>query len=84
MFGWFKKTDKDLEAAKKAFLGLVYKECKNGGERRVFWVGRSKDGETIRLGVKFYDRTYFLDAVGFAEDLMGGRPEWEVVRKEIR
>ena len=82
MFGWFTKKDTQLEIAKKALLGLVYKESKGGGDREVFWVGRSEhDEKRIRVGIKFYGRTYFLDAVGFAEDLNGGREGWEIVRK---
>jgi hypothetical protein len=47
----------------------------------VFWVGRCKfDNKRIRVGIKFYDRTYFLDAEGFAEDLLGGRDGWAIVR----
>jgi hypothetical protein len=80
MFGFFKKRDPQLEAAKKAFDGLVYKESKGGSPRNVFWVGRAPKSNTIRVGVKFNDRTYFLDAVDFAKDLTT-RKGWEVISK---
>lgn len=80
MFGWFKKSDPQLDAARKLFTGLVYKESKGGGDREVFWVGRAGKTNSIRVGIKFYGRTYFLDAVSFAEDLQS-REGWAIVRK---
>jgi hypothetical protein len=71
MFGFFKRKDVEVENIKAKYEGKYLVELLKTKINRstVFWVGRSKNDQSIRIGIETAQgRRYFLAWTDFLED----------------